>query len=346
MLYSIVGLLVIILDQAVKFWVSDTLFGTDVVRFIPGVISLVNVHNDGAAFSFLSGSGARIYFIIATGVFVLLVIIALATNFIRGKFSRWCLVLVAAGGIGNMIDRIIYGYVQDMFKVELFNFAIFNVADVFITVFAILFALSMIFERPESDLNDVLYENDPEDDRPAKKEKAPRKALFGKKKAAEPEQEELSGEAEAPALASAPPETNPVRAARKSRQEKYEQEYEEYKAQQRAAMNRKKAPAAPAERESKAPAPQAASADPYDAWVQASARAGNRATSYADRVMDVPKASTPAPQPRPAAQTARPAPAAPAPAAPAPQPAAPAPQPKPAAQNEEFDLDDILAEFK
>ena len=175
MLYSIVGLLVIILDQAVKFWVSDTLFGTDVVRFIPGVISLVNVHNDGAAFSFLSGSGARIYFIIATGVFVLLVIIALATNFIRGKFSRWCLVLVAAGGIGNMIDRIIYGYVQDMFKVELFNFAIFNVADVFITVFAILFALSMIFERPESDLNDVLYENDPEDDRPAKKEKAPTK---------------------------------------------------------------------------------------------------------------------------------------------------------------------------
>ena len=100
MLYSIVGILVIILDQAVKFWVSDTLFGTDVVRFIPGVISLVNVHNDGAAFGFLSGQGARIYFIIATGVFVILVIIALATNFIRGKLSRWCLVLVAAGGLG------------------------------------------------------------------------------------------------------------------------------------------------------------------------------------------------------------------------------------------------------
>ena len=67
MLYSIVGLLVIILDQAVKYWVQNTLFGTDIVKFIPGVISLVNVHNDGAAFSFLSGSGARIYFIIATG---------------------------------------------------------------------------------------------------------------------------------------------------------------------------------------------------------------------------------------------------------------------------------------
>ena len=73
MLYSIVGLLVIILDQAVKYWVQNTLFGTDIVKFIPGVISLVNVHNDGAAFSFLSGSGARIYFIIATGVFTVLV---------------------------------------------------------------------------------------------------------------------------------------------------------------------------------------------------------------------------------------------------------------------------------
>ena len=147
MLYSIVGLLVIILDQAVKYWVQNTLFGTDIVKFIPGVISLVNVHNDGAAFSFLSGSGARIYFIIATGVFTVLVIIALATNFISGKVSRWSLVLVTAGGLANCIDRVIYGYVQDMFKVELFNFAIFNVADVFITVFAIVFVLAMIFEK-------------------------------------------------------------------------------------------------------------------------------------------------------------------------------------------------------
>ena len=87
-------------------------------------------------------------------------IIALATNFIQGRLSRWCLVLVAAGGLGNMIDRIIYGYVQDMFKVELFNFAIFNVADIFITVFAILFALAMIFEKPDD--IEALYEDDEE----------------------------------------------------------------------------------------------------------------------------------------------------------------------------------------
>ena len=145
MLYSIVGLLVIILDQAVKYWVQNTLFGTDIVKFIPGVISLVNVHNDGAAFSFLSGSGARIYFIIATGVFTVLVIIALATNFISGKVSRWSLVLVTAGGLANCIDRVIYGYVQDMFMFDFApSFPIFNVADIFITVFALLFIVMLL----------------------------------------------------------------------------------------------------------------------------------------------------------------------------------------------------------
>ena len=348
MLYSIVGILVIILDQATKFWVSNTLFGSDVVRFIPGVISLVNVHNDGAAFSFLSGSDARIYFIVATGVFTLLVVIALATNFIRGKFSRWCLVFVAAGGLGNMIDRIIYGYVQDMFKVELFNFAIFNVADVFITVFAILFALAMIFERPENDLNDVLYEDDEEE----LEEKARKKQEKREKKQARKDKKQ---EETAPAREDAAPATPAKRAvssARKARQDKYEQEYEEYKAQQRAALGKKDA-----RRQAPAPAPaieaektaydqlkaKAAEPDPFAAWEQAQVKAENsEASSYAGRLMNAPK-TAPAQRPAPAA---KPAPA-PAPKPEAPKPAAkPAEPKKPAAADEEFSLEDILAEFK
>ena len=335
MLYSIVGLLVIILDQAVKFWVSNTLFGTDVVRFIPGVISLVNVHNDGAAFSFLSGQGARIYFIIATGVFVLLVIIALATNFIRGKFARWCLVFVAAGGIANMI--------------------------VFITVFSILFALAMIFERPETDMVDVLYEVDDEDERP---EKAPRKKLFGKKDKA-PEPAEDTGDA---AAAAAPAKDSSVRSARKSRQEKYEQEYQEYKAQQRAAMGMKNAkdtrsdavpPVSdalpepsfdiPERRRTKpAPVPVPAAqpeADPYAAWDIANQRAqASLADSQTSRLMGAQKpveppkaAAAPAPRPAPAAKPAEP------PKAPAPKSA---PKPADSDSGDEFSLDDILAEFK
>ena len=146
MLYSIIGMLVIIFDQLVKFWVDRNINWTNPSRpLIPGIISLVRVQNDGAAFSFLSGSGARVWFIVLTGVFALLVVIALATHFISGKFGRWCLVLVTAGGLSNMIDRIRYGFVIDMFKVELFDFAVFNVADIFITVFCIAFILYILF---------------------------------------------------------------------------------------------------------------------------------------------------------------------------------------------------------
>ena len=339
MLYSIVGILVIIVDQLVKFWVSNTLFGTDIVKFIPGIISLVNVHNDGAAFGFLSGSGARIYFIIATGVFALLVVIALATNFISGRFARWCLVLVAAGGLGNMIDRVMYGYVQDMFKVELFNFAIFNVADVFITVFSILFVLAMIFEKPEDDFEDDLYEDDEEEEDDAP-EKASRKPMLSRRR-------------EEPEAAPAPRE-RPAAAARRQRQDKYEREYEEYRAQQRAAMRRE----AEQRQGAPAPAPQQ-NGDPFAAWEKANARVeAEQAGSYAGRVMDAPaRRPAPAPVPRqPAAQTPPPAPApAPVPApTPAPVPAVEQPTPRPAAPQrpakspaaDSFDLDDILAEFK
>ena len=146
MLYSIIGMLVIILDQLVKFWVDRNINWTNPVRaVIPNVLSLVRVQNDGAAFSFLSGSGARVWFIVLTGVFALLVVLALATNFVSGKFGRWCLVFVTAGGLSNMIDRIRYGFVLDMFKLEVIDFAVFNVADIFITVFCIAFIIYILF---------------------------------------------------------------------------------------------------------------------------------------------------------------------------------------------------------
>ena len=135
MLYAIFAVLVIILDQGVKYWVSGAIHMESAGEtFIPGILSIVNVHNDGAAFSFLAGSNARIYFIILTGVFTVLVIIALATKFISGPLARWSIVMVAAGGISNCIDRVIYGYVQDIFKLEFINFPVFNVADSCVTV--------------------------------------------------------------------------------------------------------------------------------------------------------------------------------------------------------------------
>ena len=182
MLYAIVGILVIILDQGVKYWVTTNLMvGTVTEPLIPGVLSLVRLHNDGAAFSFLAGGGARIYFIILTAVFTIAVIIALATNFINGRFGRWCLVLVTAGGLSNCLDRVLYGYVVDMFKIDLFDFAVFNVADIFITVFALLFIVYIIFGGEGKD--DKEDEFDEDDDEDADRE--PLNVSFKKKRAAE-----------------------------------------------------------------------------------------------------------------------------------------------------------------
>ena len=180
MLYSIVGILVIIFDQLVKYWVDEHInYLNPSVDLIPNVLSLVRVQNDGAAFSFLQGGGARIWFIALTAVFALLVVLALATNFISGRFGRWCLVFITAGGLSNMIDRVRFGYVIDMFKLELFDFAVFNVADIFITVFCIAFILYILFggekeREPDADEFDEDYY---EEERPSRRSRSSRRSV-------------------------------------------------------------------------------------------------------------------------------------------------------------------------
>ncbi len=202
MLYAIFAVLVIILDQGVKYWVSGHVaLNVQTVPFIPDILSIVNVRNDGAAFSFLAGSNARMYFIILTGVFTLAVIVMLATKFISGPLARWSIVLVTAGGLSNCIDRVIYGYVQDMFKCEFVNFPVFNVADVFITVFALLFVLAILFGRDhrkdDYDFDEEYGQDDEEDEeeeeeppRRARKEKKQRRSRRAAKEEEEDEDDE------------------------------------------------------------------------------------------------------------------------------------------------------------
>lgn len=347
MLYAIVAVLVIIADQWVKFWVQNSISMESVGEpLIPGILSLVNLHNDGAAFSFLSGSGARIPFIILTGVFVLAVIIALATNFISGRLARWSIVLVAAGGLSNCIDRVIYGYVQDMFKTEFINFPVFNVADIFITVFCLIFVLAILFERErEEDDYDDLYDEDDEDDLPRRPSAKERRA----------------------ARVAARAEAAEAKASKKARRDREDDEYEAYKAE-RAARQRQQAQAqAEARARAKAQQPQtvqaakpaartaAAEEDPFAEWERANARVSTQqsaARSTAQRpAAPAARQTAAAAAPRQAAApAARPA-AAPVqrPAAPAAKPApkaAPTPAPKASSSTEEFSLEDILAEFK
>lgn len=143
MLDTIVIVVLVLLDQLVKFLVKTQIpLGTD-VSFIPHVLGLTHIHNEGAAFSMLSG--ARWFFVVLTAVFVVFAMWLILKKHFTHPMARWSLVLVVGGAVGNLIDRAAYGYVVDMFKTLFMNFAIFNVADIFVVVGGIAFCVYYAF---------------------------------------------------------------------------------------------------------------------------------------------------------------------------------------------------------
>lgn len=145
MIYAIAAVLVLILDQAVKFWTTKNIPLNEVLEFIPGVLQLTNIHNYGAAFNILQN--ARWFLIVVTFVFIIGIIILMTQEIIHTKFGRWTMTMILAGAIGNCIDRMLYGYVVDMFEIVFFTFPVFNVADIFITVFGILFCIHVVLHN-------------------------------------------------------------------------------------------------------------------------------------------------------------------------------------------------------
>lgn len=147
MLYAILAAIILIADQWVKYWTTvNIVLDTGEMPLFPGIVKLVNVHNSGAAFGFLSSSeSARWIFIIIAIVFTLVLIFVMAKRVFPSKFANFCCTLAIAGAIGNCIDRFVFGYVVDMFKAEFINFAVFNVADIFLVIACVLFIFYLLF---------------------------------------------------------------------------------------------------------------------------------------------------------------------------------------------------------
>ncbi len=207
MLYAIVALLVIILDQWTKFWVAGHIaLNTGSRELIPGLVKLVNIHNDGAALGFLSGKNAGMLFIILCAVFTIFVIIALATKLVKAPIGRWSLLFIMAGGLSNCIDRLLSGYVQDMFMPTFMDkLPIFNVADIFITVFCLIFILFVLFggkrseddyDDEDEDLEDDEEEEDEEEDEAVEKKSHSLDAMFGSRARRRDEEEDEEDEDE------------------------------------------------------------------------------------------------------------------------------------------------------
>ena len=143
MLETAAIILLVILDQAVKYLVKTNIPLGGSVPLLPGILGLTHIHNEGAAFSMLTG--ARWFFVVLTVVFLGFGLWVLWKKKLRHPLGSWSWVLVLAGAAGNLIDRCLYGYVVDMFEVQFMRFAIFNVADIFVVVGGILFCVYYLF---------------------------------------------------------------------------------------------------------------------------------------------------------------------------------------------------------
>ena len=154
--WFILFLILVAADQFTKQLAIVSLKGNSGISIIKNVFKLFYLENHGAAFGVFQEQ--RIPLLIVT----VLVLIFICYIFYRIpheiKFTaiKWILVILAAGAVGNMIDRIYNGYVVDFLYFELINFPVFNVADCYVVVGAILAVILIIFYYDDNDLNRIL----------------------------------------------------------------------------------------------------------------------------------------------------------------------------------------------
>lgn len=128
--------LIIIVDQASKFWISSSLHYREAVAVTP-FFDIVLVLNPGAAFSFLSdASGWQRWFFVTLAAVISVWLIVLLHRHADGTLMAGALSMILGGALGNLIDRITIGAVVDFlyFHLGSHGFPAFNVADSCITV--------------------------------------------------------------------------------------------------------------------------------------------------------------------------------------------------------------------
>lgn len=132
------------IDQLTKYAAVSTVKVDGPKEFLFGLFQFRYVENTGAAFSSFSDNTKLLT--VVTVIILAVCLVLLLSKKLKPMFVNVCLLLVVAGGIGNVIDRILYGYVVDFIEPLFIDFAVFNFADCCITVGALLL---IVFEIRE-----------------------------------------------------------------------------------------------------------------------------------------------------------------------------------------------------
>ena len=149
-MYFIIIAVIVALDQLAKYLIRTNFVLNSSIPLVDGIFHITYIHNSGAAFSiFQNKTGFLI------GMQLIVIAIVLVYLIKRQKKEHWCLLLslslIAAGGIGNLIDRAASGYVVDFLDFRIWP--IFNVADISVCVGCGLLILYMFFIEPKRNRN-------------------------------------------------------------------------------------------------------------------------------------------------------------------------------------------------
>ena len=146
-MYIIIGIVAVILDQLTKNWALTNLKGLAAVEIIPDWLYLTYVENKGAAFGFLE-SQSWLFVLISVVFLLIMSYILLKYRNHLGIFYKLTFIMMMSGALGNLIDRIRYGYVIDFIFSPLgglYNFPVFNLADVYLTIVGIVIIVYLLF---------------------------------------------------------------------------------------------------------------------------------------------------------------------------------------------------------
>ncbi len=177
MLQIIIIVLLVLADQLTKLLIWAPIPKDGTIEVLPGILNFSKVENTGASFGIFQGM--QVFFIVMT-IIVLVAAVYIMIRY-RDKHSRFIRVLIAvlfSGALGNLIDRMAFGYVRDFIDFRLFNFwtYVFNIADAALVIGAILLGIYILFfykdnkkplectDASVSERKDAVSKNNNEDD--------------------------------------------------------------------------------------------------------------------------------------------------------------------------------------
>jgi signal peptidase II len=147
-LFWIIAFIAFLIDQLTKYWVVKTFTLGQTLPLLPGIFHFTYVTNTGAAFSLLSG---KVEWLRWLSLGVSLVLIAIASlGPVLNLWEQLGYGLILSGAMGNGIDRFFLGYVVDFLDFRLINFAVFNMADSFISIGIVCLLIASFPKTPTS----------------------------------------------------------------------------------------------------------------------------------------------------------------------------------------------------